>query len=319
MSGFFRDLLRLIGRYRRGLFLTFLSFLFVWPVLIALSYHLSTRTGFCGNCHFEEPYIESWKASSHAEVACHTCHLPAGVGAKIDRGFKTILSTWRYWWGTNTTTPRAEVPAANCLQGGCHETRLIEGPIEFVKGIEFDHAHHLGKEVRGMKLRCTSCHSQIVQGAHMEVTRETCFLCHFKNLPRGEAISGCACHGAPQDVVVHDGFAFTHSQYLTLGVVCEECHVDVTPGTGAVPKVACVTCHNARLEAYDDVPFMHRKHVVDHSVDCAACHEPIGHRDVKMVRSLESSCTGCHKKLHTPQRDLFMGIGAEGVDRGAGR
>jgi hypothetical protein len=33
-----------------------------------------------------------------------------------------------------------------------------------------------------------------------------------------------------------------------------------------------------------------------------------------MVRSLESSCERCHGGTHTPQRDMFMGIGARGVD-----
>jgi hypothetical protein len=75
-----------------------------------------------------------------------------------------------------------------------------------------------------------------------------------------------------------------------------------------------MTCHNARLEAIDDVAFVHRKHVLEHSVDCSSCHQPVGHRDVNLVRSLETTCGACHAGEHNPQRDVFMGIGAEGVD-----
>lgn len=312
MSGFFRDFFRLIGRYRRGLFLTFLLFCLAGVGTLFLSYHLSTRSDFCDSCHFETPYVESWEASTHAGVDCIECHMPGSFGGKVNRSVHAITSTWRYWWGANEKIPRAEVADENCLQ--CHEERLLQGPIEFEKGILFDHAHHLNAELRGMKLRCTSCHSQIVQGAHMEVTRETCFLCHFKGLPRGEAVSGCRCHDAPKDIVIHEGFEFRHAEYLTLGVVCEECHVNVTPGDGAVPRATCMTCHNARLEAYDNVPFLHRKHVVDHSVDCASCHEPVGHEDVDLVRSLETACESCHGNQHNPQRDMFMGIGAQDVE-----
>ena len=42
---------------------------------------------------------------------------------------------------------------------------------------------------RGIKLRCTSCHSQIVQGQHMAVTATTCFLCHFKNQHFNEGLA----------------------------------------------------------------------------------------------------------------------------------
>ena len=65
--------------------------------------------------------------------------------------------------------------------------RLLEGEIQFGR-IRFDHRNHLFGERRGMKLRCTSCHSQIVQGNHLAVTPSTCFLCHFKDRPAGAPI-----------------------------------------------------------------------------------------------------------------------------------
>ena len=66
---------------------------------------------------------------------------------------------------------------------GCHETRLLQGKVKF-KRFYFDHKPHLTELRRGKKLRCTSCHSQIVQGDHMKVTESTCFLCHFKEIGR---------------------------------------------------------------------------------------------------------------------------------------
>ncbi len=314
MSRFFRDIARLIGRYRRGLFATLMVMFGIACLLLLTSYNLSTRSDFCGKCHYEDPYVKSWQESSHSDVECHTCHMPGNFGEKLNRSAKAIGTAWRYLQGYHMKVPRAEIDDSICLQAGCHDARLIEGPVEFEKGILFDHAGHMGEDIRGIHLHCTSCHSQIVQGSHMEVTRDVCFLCHFKNLPRGEAVAGCNCHGAPEEIVIHDGFEFKHAQYLTLGVNCEECHISVADGEGNVPPEKCVSCHNARLEAYDDDVFMHRKHVEEHDINCQDCHEKIEHRDVKLVRSLETTCTGCHTGSHNPQRDLFMGIGAKGVE-----
>ena len=55
---------------------------------------------------------------------------------------------------------------------------------------------------RGKKLRCTSCHSQIVQGSHMSVTTSTCFLCHFKDQHFNQGLGTCTrCHQIPQEAV----------------------------------------------------------------------------------------------------------------------
>ena len=37
---------------------------------------LTSRPGFCANCHFMEPYVEDWKTSTHSDVTCTKCHFP---------------------------------------------------------------------------------------------------------------------------------------------------------------------------------------------------------------------------------------------------
>ena len=73
--------------------------------------------------------------------------------------------------------PWAEVDDKSCLRSGCHTKRVLLGK-EVYKGILFDHQPHLTELRRGKHLRCTSCHSQIVQGSHITVTAD-----HLLSLP----------------------------------------------------------------------------------------------------------------------------------------
>jgi hypothetical protein len=202
-----------------------------------------------------------------------------------------------------------------CLQEGCHTERLVNGKVTFKENILFDHNAHVGKLLRGNRLRCTSCHSQIVQGKHVAVTEKVCFLCHFKGADRGQAVTGCpSCHGIPKKVVEHEGFIFSHESYMQIGVACNQCHLDVASGSGDVPMERCFSCHVERTERYEDTMFIHNNHVTKHGVDCLDCHTEIQHGEIRMVKALEVKCETCHVKLHTLQKQMYMGVGGEGVN-----
>ena len=129
----------------------------------------TSRSQFCNSCHIMEPYYVSWQESSHNDVTCTKCHFPPGVGEKVRGKMLGLVQLAKYVTATAGPSPSAEIPDASCLRSGCHETRLLSGRVDF-QGIPFDHGPHLGNLRRGKQLRCTSCHSQIVQGAHMTVT-----------------------------------------------------------------------------------------------------------------------------------------------------
>lgn len=275
-------------------------------------YVASQNNRFCITCHYMKPYYEQYQGSTHADVKCVACH-PV-------RPLTNAVSAIRYITGAYDPRPLAEVASESCLQSGCHDARLLEGEADFVAGkifedrIHFDHATHMQNLRRGKKLQCTSCHSQIVQGEHTAVTKETCFLCHFKGVGEAQAIGGCTnCHGTPSQTVRHGGFVFSHDSYLKVGVACQQCHVQVTSGAGEVPRQRCYSCHVEHLERYDDTQFIHAKHVTEHDVDCFKCHEKIQHGNVRMIRALESGCENCHKSLHQPQREMYIGSGGQGV------
>ena len=214
------------------------------------------------------------------------------------------------------------MPDASCLRSGCHETRLLSGRVEY-QGIHFDHAPHLGELRRGKQLRCTSCHSQIVQGKHMAVTTSTCFLCHFKDEPFNEGLAACTrCHQIPEkEYDLGGGVKFTHELAYKKGVDCINCHADVIRGKGEVPRERCLVCHNREsdLARINDHAFMHAKHVAEHAINCLSCHLRIEHSfDKQRLLHAAGDCAGCHPNHHQEQIKMFEGIGGKTIPGHAG-
>lgn len=277
---------------------------------------ITTDSKFCNSCHIMEPYVASWKTSSHSFVACVDCHYEPGILETVEGKFKALSQLAKYATNTQGTKPWAEVSDYSCMRSGCHSQRLLEGKIQYGR-INFDHRDHLMSEKRGMKLRCTSCHSQIVQGEHLAVTPTTCILCHFRESPKTAKISACDhCHGPPKGPKdLGNGLSFQHQDYLARGVDCTSCHGDVTRGTGDVPRQRCGQCHNKQehLDRYDDLEFVHRHHVTEHSVSCMNCHTEMRHGLPPREDHFRGDCKNCHTATHGSSADLVRGTGGRGV------
>ena len=283
-------------------------------LLTILMVQATSRPQFCGSCHVMAPYYDSWKTSSHAQVACVDCHIPPGIYSEIEKKKEAISMVVSYFTGTYGTNPWAEVDDAACLQ--CHQRRLLAGK-EVFSGILFDHSPHLTELRREKQLRCTSCHSQIVQGSHIKVTTSTCVLCHFKDQKPNTGTAECIlCHDVPDKVIEKGKLSFNHADVERFDMQCSWCHAHVTKGDGSAPRQRCYVCHNdpERLTKYDDHLELHRTHVTEHKVECMHCHTEIQHGSFAgRTETAGAACGTCHSDGHSPQRDLYVGIGAKGV------
>jgi nitrate/TMAO reductase-like tetraheme cytochrome c subunit len=296
----------------------------------------SMQPDFCRSCHLMEPYYQAWHTSTHKGVPCTDCHFEPGLENTLKGKWQASTQAIKWATGTYGSKPHAEVRDSSCMRSGCHEQRLLEGRVKWdvpsVRGghvtINFDHAPHLGGERRGKQLRCVSCHSQIVQGQHIVVTLDTCFLCHFKGFEHGrheETMGGCeACHGVPKDKIRLATGVFDHAEYVSRGVECQSCHADVVKGNGAVPKQVCWNCHNqpTHISRYGESHLIHSKHVSDHKVECSSCHVQIEHSLSASAAaglgiqhaSLEAgTCAQCHEQTHGGPAELYRGVGGRGV------
>jgi len=229
------------------------AFVFIIGVLTACAGIYTSRPEFCRSCHNMEPYYASWKHSSHSHVSCIKCHFPPGAGEKIRGKMLGLVQLVKYVTSSEGPRPSAEVPDASCLRSGCHETRLLSGRVDF-NGIPFDHRPHLNQARRGKKLRCTSCHSQIVQGSHMTVTQSTCFLCHFKEQQFNQGLGTCTrCHQIPEEKFdLGGGVTFDHEMVYQRNTDCKNCHGDLIKGNGQVPPERCTVLSQPGRRSRED-------------------------------------------------------------------
>lgn len=303
---FLSSLWTLIKRHRKASLILLILLLGFFIIFNASFYVLSYIPRSCTICHYMDPYYRQWATSKHNNISCIRCH-------PFRPAFITV-ATIKYLTGTYNPKPHAIVEDRSCLQAGCHSERLLEGEVRFKNNIIFDHKQHVGTIKRGERLKCASCHAQIVQGKHISVDERVCFLCHFKGAPEGTAITGCpSCHGSPVKPVKHEGFSFNHDPYIKMGVKCNQCHIEVSKGKGIVPEERCFSCHVERTEKYNEPLLIHQIHVTKRNYECFNCHEEIIHKTLRFVRTLEVKCQSCHETLHNKQMQMYMGVGAKGV------
>lgn len=297
----------------------------------------STSPSFCNSCHIMSPYYNAWKTSKHNNVACVECHYPPGSHKTLLwKKFQAMSQVVKYVTRTYSSKPFAEVEDASCLRSGCHSTRLLEGKVISKTGVRFDHRPHITEVRRGRQLRCVSCHSQVVVGKHIEVTYDTCYLCHFKGRGEGaelKPLGGClGCHSLPAKSFRIGNMSYNHKDFVTKqGVSCGNCHLESVRGRGEAPKERCFVCHNQpeKLARYGDIHFIHENHVTNHNIACFHCHQeikhgfaqtkaeslaslaeppsegasrPSGHPDVA-----SSDCSYCHKSKHSGQLEMYSG------------
>ncbi|MFQ6613413.1 MAG: cytochrome c3 family protein [Fidelibacterota bacterium] len=283
----------------------------ILAVVLVGTIEVTSTPKFCTTCHYMQPYVDAWKSSSHHDVTCTDCHFPPGIKNKVKGKFTALAMVANYMTGVyKKSKPWAEIDDSSCLREGCHVERILSGKIKFKEGIIFDHEPHLTKLRRNKKLRCTSCHSQIVQGEHISVTESTCFLCHFKKSELSQPISGCTqCHAAPVPTEAKPEVKYDHSYVLKQAIDCKKCHGEMQVGDGAVPVERCSSCHGEveKISQYNNVEFIHKNHVTDHKVECQNCHLSIQHKSIARTSEIVPECRSCHDAEHIEQLTLFTG------------
>jgi len=302
----------------------------------------SMQPDFCRSCHIMEPYYQAWHNSTHKNVSCPECHFEPGLKETLKGKWQASSQAVKYITQTYGSKPHAEIRDTSCMRSGCHEKRVLEGKVNWKiqtqRGttitIKFDHTPHLTEERRGKHLRCVSCHSQIVQGQHLVVTLDTCFLCHFKGFEHGRnektlGDKGCqVCHDAPRSEVQLATGTFKHQDYISKGVTCENCHAEVVNGDGQVARQTCWTCHNqaSQVAEFNKPDKLHNIHITEHKVECSSCHVQIEHSlnaasKTRLLGLLDGHATGgqsgacgqCHSSSHAGPLELYRGVGGRGV------
>ena len=134
-------------------------------VMIACAGWYTSRPQFCNSCHIMEPYYKSWQESSHKDVTCIECHFPPGIGGKVRGKMLGLVQLAKYVTqqrrhAAHGRDPRRQLPAVRLPRNAA-----VGRPRGFPRHPLRPYAAPAAETRRGKQLRCTSCHSQIVQGS----------------------------------------------------------------------------------------------------------------------------------------------------------
>ncbi|MCX6160136.1 MAG: NapC/NirT family cytochrome c [Ignavibacteriae bacterium] len=318
-----RRFFKKVRGFRRFL-LFFGIWFFVAIVFLAASAEYTSRPGFCPTCHYMEPFYQSWKTSSHNKINCVECHFEPGLSGKIKGKMNGLVQIVSYVSRSyKKRKPWADIPDNTCSKSGCHDRQASNDTTYDFGGISFSHKNHLTGQKRGKTLKCTSCHSQIVQGSHIQVTTTTCFNCHFKKSDDPEhkydKLTECTkCHDWKHKTEEQlASLRYNHNIVVKNDIQCNSCHNKVISGNGDVGKERCYQCHfeNERIDKYDDTEFIHSTHIVKHSVSCLMCHSPIKHKIEKIDPNAPPDCVSCHTNAHSSQVNLYSGENGFNVEK----
>lgn len=288
----------------------------IFVILVAISAEYTSRPSFCPTCHYMETFHQSWKVSTHSKVDCVECHFEPGMSGTIKGKLNGLVQIVNYVsLAYKKRKPWAEISDNTCARAGCHIMESIQDSLYDFNGIEFSHRSHLGEMEGGKSLKCTSCHTQVEQDTHMEVTASTCNNCHFKKSNNTEhnfsKLSDCkTCHSldkkSPEQLAE---MRYNHSMVVKNKVDCASCHTNVVAGDGNVGKERCMQCHfeTDKLGKYTDTKLIHESHIRERSIKCFSCHNSIEHKIQKINPENALDCQSCHSESHTSQVSLFTG------------
>ncbi|MCC7476904.1 NapC/NirT family cytochrome c [bacterium] len=282
----------------------------------ALAY--TNNPAFCTKCHVMDPYCNTWASSTHSKVACVDCHYAPGDKYKIWVKAKSLNQVAAYWTGHYDTKFYADIKDASCMV--CHKLEDLNKPVKYNGHVNFDHSKHYGKDDRGIKLLCTSCHSHSEKDQHFSINKNACYLCHFRgemsaSVPKKQEFC-TKCHDVPEKDIEISGQTYSHASYVEQGVDCQRCHIDAVEGQGDVETRSCEVCHDdPKLpDTAAEREELHRTHVTEHKVDCFRCHTDITHGVRPTGKQIVFSCNQCHSQPHLGPQELYAGKGGRGVD-----
>lgn len=297
--------------------LTIIIFVILAVIAVAM-FKYSSNPKFCKSCHVMEPYYKSWKKSSHKAIPCVDCHLEPGLINTFKGKWLAIKQIATVLTGTYGSKIYAKISDVSCLRSGCHSEKSLSGKIKSSRyNMLFNHDTHLSQMRHGIKLSCTSCHSQTIISSHINVTVSACFLCHFKREAEKTSTGSCSiCHDTPDTSIIKGQYTIIHNDFLKNDIECMRCHVDVKSGSGNATKDKCYNCHNQpeKIDKFNDTEFIHINHVTAHKVDCGRCHNEIAHKfNTELAKTQHEMCSSCHIKTHFSQSLFYAGIGGKGV------
>ncbi len=298
-------------------------------MLYGMEYYTS-QPSFCGSCHIMRKPFNSWEKSKHRNVKCVECHYAPGEHHTVKAKFRGLSQTFSYFaTEEEKVRQKAWINDASCTTANCHPDQKMKGEmVRFRENVIYIHKTHFDKTIEGQELHCNTCHQHVSEDKHFEVSKEACFLCHFKNTEFNKGRAKCSlCHEIPsrslqsqKDETKPDENPVTHKSLEEAKVPCRSCHYELIQGSGEIKEEGCLGCHDTfeELEKFSDKKLMHQEHVAKHKANCFDCHRPIRHSKIQFLDPVRENCFICHPDHHKYQKLLLLGDKRKSVKEARG-
>ncbi|CRK81392.1 cytochrome c3 family protein [Neobacillus massiliamazoniensis] len=251
-------------RYKGFKFMTLALFFVVIFVILGFSGIKATSSSqFCSSCHEMKPEYYTWKASSHNEVDCVSCHIEPGVKNLAEDKAKGVVELYKNLSNTYTAPIQMPKDIPNDACEKCHnmKTRQVTPSGDLI----IPHDKHLAKDIK-----CTACHSGVAHGKISE--RNVTFKSDYTKWDDALGKS------------MMSDVKFTSPKMET----CMECHQARNVST------ACKTCHKNSM-----VPSSHKQanfKTQDHGKlaerdikKCNSCHQYMSEDAITGIQDIPAS------------------------------
>ena len=252
-------------------------------LLILFSSIISTQEFICGSCHAIKENFESLEKSTHAKVACLSCHKEEGYFSFLTLRIRALSNLLNSLSGNYELPLTDRINNKECLF--CHPA-ILEKVIESGR-IKVSH-----KEFTKKSYLCTDCHGNIAHETKGRVRNypnmDRCFRCHNNDSASAECE---LCHlenvWRKTTFTVNSPYQIAHAtpekklHGMLPQSLCAICHSDDF----------CQNCHKAKLPHPDNWFNLHGISSQKNK-DCYTCHN-------------EEYCNKCHI-VPMPHPDTFL-------------
>jgi nitrate/TMAO reductase-like tetraheme cytochrome c subunit len=123
----------------------------------------TSSSSFCNSCHEMNPEAETWKVSSHNQVACKECHIQPGIINEAKAKINGLDQVYQKVTDSYTAPIKIKDPIPNSVCEKCHnmKNKTKEQTVDGI--VIIPHEKHLEKGVL-----CVQCHYNVVHGGISE-------------------------------------------------------------------------------------------------------------------------------------------------------
>lgn len=227
--------------------------------LLIIPGYLSSRSEFLERYESMDAAYRSWASSTHAEVACRSCHVSP---RRVSRSLYALRMLGEFYVSTVIPSRQPKLFGKPTHQAceSCHQDIRQASPTGDLK---IPHRAH----VRVLKLECVHCHSYVVHEANPEGKHTprmaTCLKCHDGVKARRDCV---ACHQDKDAPANHRTAAWlVEHPNRQKELDCKKCH--------AWTEGWCRQCHSRRPASHAGKWRGNHRFKVQKHRNCEACHK----------------------------------------------